>query len=832
LKQPLGLLLVDSDRSRRRQLIDGITAEGVDVLVREADVPLQAAIADEAVQCVLIVCERGSELEGAGLDAALTSTPARPTILLVEEYCEEHARAALRLGAQEVLPLGSLSPATLRRSIAHAVERHAARTAALRARHPAGVSSGRRRVLRAAVRAWAAVGEGASRMPELSGDPLFASDTWSVPTLELRGDAAPGLQERSELLHLATELAGLSVVDIDLESEVATFDERVLEPFGLDDATALDAETWLRHLHPDDEATARAAIAAGLDPAGDGRLESEHRIVRRDGATRWLSVHGRTFFAGEGGDRRAVRWVGTVADVTDRKQAHEELVRSAAIIRAVNENAPVLIHLKDRDGRLAYANPAVYEMVGVPPEQLLGTRAAEAIGPEQARFVREIEQRVMSSGAVETHEERLTTRFGPRHFLTTRMPYRDEAGRVIGTAGVAIDITERRRMEDELRRASAIVRTVNDNTPNLIYLKDREGRLLYGSPALYARFDVPPGAAGGEVAGPPYGPAVRETEQRVLESGVAVTLEEVVHTREGERVYLSSKAPFRDEKGAVVGIVGVSQDISDRKQMERELAAHRDRLAELLEAKKRELEESFQRLRMMDRMASIGTLSAGLGHDMGNLLFPIRARLDALEASPITDQMREDLLGIRLATDYLDQLTRGLRLLAGSLDRRAGEDERVSLGDWWQSMRPLLRNALPRSARLVAELHDPECALRMSPHAFSQAVFNLVKNAGDALQERRSGSVTVGSRLAARDGWVAVWVADDGPGMPSEVRERCLEPFFSTKPRGLSTGLGLALVHGAVQSAGGTIGIDSSVGAGTTFTLELPIADAAASPGR
>src|SRR5690606_31147763 len=111
----------------------------------------------------------------------------------------------------------------------------------------------------------------------------------------------------------------------------------------------------------------------------------------------------------------------------------------------------------------------------------------------------------------------------------------------------------------------------------------------------------------------------------------------------------------------------------------------------------------------------------------------------------------------------------------------------------------------------------------------TQAVLNLVSNAGDALGG--PGQVRVWAELAEGGGHVRLGVTDNGPGMTPEVAKRAMEPFFTTKARGVGTGLGLSLVHGVVKRIGGSVRIDTMLGRGTTIVLELPIVRLAASPG-
>jgi len=233
-----------------------------------------------------------------------------------------------------------------------------------------------------------------------------------------------------------------------------------------------------------------------------------------------------------------------------------------------------------------------------------------------------------------------------------------------------------------------------------------------------------------------------------------------------------------------------------------------ERVNDELQERILEVNRSNGRLRFADRMATIGTLAAGLGHDMGNLLLPVRMRLDTLEAMDLPDPARADIAAIREASSYLQRLASSLRLLALDSDAEVPSE---------CSTRVQLSTDIPSDLRPV----------RMGKAGLTQVVFNLVQNAGDALRDRSDGTIVVSARDDPGRGTVLITVFDNGPGMTEEAKARCLEPFFTTKTRGLSTGLGLTLVSALMKRVQGTICIDSEAGIGTRIVLELPAAKAA-----
>ncbi|MCI0365492.1 MAG: HAMP domain-containing histidine kinase [Phycisphaerales bacterium] len=228
-----------------------------------------------------------------------------------------------------------------------------------------------------------------------------------------------------------------------------------------------------------------------------------------------------------------------------------------------------------------------------------------------------------------------------------------------------------------------------------------------------------------------------------------------------------------------------------------------------------------EHLRLIDRMAALGTLSAGLGHDMGNLLMPAKARLEALSRRGVDPEMQQHVDGIGKSLDYLQNLSSSLRLLVIDPASSSLSEDEVGLAKWWEEVSLLMKNALPRKTILSADISDRLPRVRIQRHQLTQAVFNLVQNAGDALRGHRQGTVRVVAKESDQGACVELSVSDDGPGMRADVKQRCLEPFFSTKGKAISTGMGLALVHEIVQRSGGTLDVASEEGHGATFTMTL-----------
>jgi PAS domain S-box-containing protein len=277
----------------------------------------------------------------------------------------------------------------------------------------------------------------------------------------------------------------------------------------------------------------------------------------------------------------------------------------------------------------------------------------------------------------------------------------------------------------------------------------------------------------------------------------------------------------RDRGGQLIGFSSVVRDVTTMKVFQDELAGHEESLERLVTERTGELKETTERLRVSERMAALGTLAAGLGHDMGNLLLPMDVRLGLLIEADLPRELHEHVVGIQKCARYLQRLSSGLRLLA--TDPAHVESRGVTeIGRWWTDVRIILKDVLPGGIRFEDYVPEAESWVGFGRTGLTQAVYNLVQNAADATKEHNGSRVSIRVESDPSDPWITIRVADDGPGMTEEVARRCMEPYFSTKARGESTGMGLALVHALVTGAGGQVEIQSAPGQGTTISLILP----------
>ena len=377
-------------------------------------------------------------------------------------------------------------------------------------------------------------------------------------------------------------------------------------------------------------------------------------------------------------------------------------------------------------------------------------------------------------------------------------------------AGQVADALERRHADAAMARSEASLRAILDSVTEGIITIDGEGTILSANPAVERILGYPPD----ELVGRKVADITPERERelhvcglsRYVEGGerriIGRNIEVMARRKDGSHVPIELAVSEIEPRRLFTGVM---RDITERRAAE-------------------------ARLRQSDRLASLGALAAGLGHDMNNVLFPVRAHLNALaadRAEPGAALRRDHVQQIGRGVEYLQKLADGLHYLVHDPGHADGGRDGADLSDWWSGTGALLSRSLPPLTAVQVDIAERLPRVRASEHALTQAVLNLLVNAGEAMSPvpgKGPGHVRVAAHAAPDGTAILLSVADDGPGMPESVRKRAFDMFFTTKTRGLGTGLGLAMVNRVAREAGGSATIDSEPGRGTVVTLRLPVA--------
>jgi PAS domain S-box-containing protein len=396
----------------------------------------------------------------------------------------------------------------------------------------------------------------------------------------------------------------------------------------------------------------------------------------------------------------------------------------------------------------------------------------------------------------------------------------DPDGTPSAMTGVDLDITERKRDEEQRRAAEDRFRQLAEAIQQVFWMTDARGALLYVSPAFETIF----GRSCESLATTPgvWMDAVHPDDRERVEQAAYARLargeyDEVyrIVRPDGTVRWIRDRAfHMYDQAGALYRLVGTAADITEQRQLE-------------------------EQLQQAQKMEIVGRLAGGVAHDFNNLLTVINGMADLVLAELAQDDpFRRDITQIRLAGERGAALTG--RLLAVSR-RQILKPEIVDLSAIAAGLQDMIQRLVGEDIKLVLELAPDLAGVKADPGQIEQVVLNLVVNAVDAMPD--GGVLTIETRTVHVDAVYAaehpgtrpgphamLAVRDTGVGMDEAIRRRVFEPFFTTKPYGKGTGLGLSMVYGIVKQSGGSIWFQSEPGHGSRFTIYFPYVTGSRAP--
>jgi PAS domain S-box-containing protein len=494
-----------------------------------------------------------------------------------------------------------------------------------------------------------------------------------------------------------------------------------------------------------------------------------------------------------------------------RRTAEAMLIKSEDKFRALVETTSDWIWEVDIQGRYTYVSPKVKDLLGYDPAEVFGISPFDLMAPEEARRIAPIFEKVVADEAPLEHLIHKKSHKQGREVIleTSGVPFRDEEGRLAGYRGISRDITTRHYAETALQESEARFRDMAELLPETIFEMDLDGNLTYANISGSIQFQfTPEDLASGlniDTIIEPYDrPRLKRNVSRIL-AGEDLGLNEYTALRkDGSRFPVMARSAVILREGRPAGLRGFLIDISDRKR----------------------LEEQFQQAQ---RMESIGTLAGGIAHDFNNLLTGIQGRIQLIqqESDPASPQMKH----LQSVVDHVRSASRLTTQLLGFA--RAGKyDPKVT------NLNALIEKTVDMFSRTRKELRihqylaDGLMSAVVDRSQIEQVLLNLLVNAWQAMPD--GGDITVETRnttlsekeepgynLAPGD-YAAITVADTGVGMDAKTQERIFEPFYTTKPRGRGTGLGLASAYGIIRNHNGAIQVASSPSRGAAFTVMLP----------
>ncbi len=532
-------------------------------------------------------------------------------------------------------------------------------------------------------------------------------------------------------------------------------------------------------------------------------------------------------------------------DVTEQRAAEVALRRSEEEFRALAENLPNLCWMANADGWIYWYNKRWYDYTGTTPAEMEGWGWQSVHDPRVLPAVMERWTGAIAGGVPFDMTFPLRGADGVfRPFLTRVAPVRDEQGAITRWFGSNVDVSEQQRNEAAIRESEARLREMADCMPMIVWTARPDGFVDYYNERWYAFTGRPRGEEGDPSWEPVLHPddvqRCRDAWYASVRFGEAYELEyRFLDWVTGEyRWFLGRALPVRDASGAVAKWFGTATDIDDRRRLEDELR----RLNEGLEARVREevaaREQAQARLAQAQRMEALGQLAGGIAHDFNNVLQAVAGGLSLIRRRAGDAETVQQLA--RMAGDAA---VRGSAITARLLTfARKGELQTVPvpLVPLLENLREMLAPTLGANVAITVEAAPDVPPLLADRAQLETVLVNLAVNARDAMPD--GGRLTVSASVEVVDdaashpaglapgAYLRLELADTGIGMDAVVLARASEPFFTTKPLGQGTGLGLAMARGFAQQSGGGFALRSVAGQGTVVTLWFPQAwDAGAS---
>jgi two-component system cell cycle sensor histidine kinase/response regulator CckA len=565
---------------------------------------------------------------------------------------------------------------------------------------------------------------------------------------------------------------------------------------------------WWTLLDPAD----RERITQSVQSVRDRTTVTETaRVRRKDGTWIWLEARADAVLDEDG---TVVGYRITARDFTEHRAASLALMESEAKYRLLAESIDDIVCLQDLDGTALYYSASTEKALGFTPAELVGKDVFALTHPDDLAKLAGDAYLAVLRGETPLVEWRCLRKDGSYIWVETHTALlRNEAGVPDRLLSVTRDIEGRKQAQEALRQSEERMRALIARAAYGIFRSTREGRFLDVNPALVAMlgYDSVEELLSIDIVRDMYVDiGERERWMAAIDSGAHPEWFDLTWKRKDGTpiaVRLSARAA-RDGYGDVVWYEGIAENVTERQRREAVV-------------------------RRAERMASLGHTLAGVAHELNNPLAAISGFAQILLKTQLPKEDRSAIETIHREAKRAAKIVKDLLTFARRQD--SSERYRVDVNDIVRYIADTQRYAMETHGVLCElVLSDEPAFVAADPAQLEQVMLNLLVNARQALETMTApviaGRVAMGAirtpmvviRTTVRGGMVSLEISDNGPGIAAGELPRIWDPFWTTKEEGEGTGLGLSVVHGIVTEHGGTIDVETRVGAGTTFTVSLP----------
>jgi PAS domain S-box-containing protein len=496
------------------------------------------------------------------------------------------------------------------------------------------------------------------------------------------------------------------------------------------------------------------------------------------------------------------------------REVEQDLHASRNLINALVGGTTDAIFVKDRDGKYLIFNTAAANITGKSAEQVIGHDDTLLFSGEEATALMAGDRRVMEAGRVMTYEDYLTNVDGSlRTFLSTKGPIFDAEGNVNGLFGISRDITERKHAQEELREVTQRLQLATDSGRLGIWDWDIICDELVWNDRNYEIYGISTDTfhmsheSWENLLHPDDRAMAIESTREALSGKRDYDFEFRVVPPDGGIKFIKTNAlVIRDGDGKAIRMIGINQDITERKQLEEQLL-------------------------QSQKMDAIGQLAGGVAHDLNNILTVIYGYCGVLQMRMgMNSPYRSEIDLIYGAAERAANLTRSL--LAFSR-KQIMSPKNVNLNDIVMNVGSLLTRIIGEDIELNSLFTKNPLTIFADSGQIEHVLLNLAANARDAMPN--GGKLTIETMVQEIDSdfiqaqgfgstgkYAVISVTDNGIGMDAKTSKKIFEPFFTTKDVGHGTGLGLSIVYGVITQHNGYISVDSKPDKGTIFRIYFP----------
>jgi len=496
-------------------------------------------------------------------------------------------------------------------------------------------------------------------------------------------------------------------------------------------------------------------------------------------------------------------------DITECKRVEKALRESEQKWRSLAENAPDVILTIDPDGTILFLNRTVPPFT---PEKAVGTSVYEYVPPDYQQTMRDALEQVVRTGEPCSYELAGAGHDGGTSWYQSRLGPIKKDGRVVAMTLIATDVTEHRQAMDALHKSENKYRTLLENLPQKIFLKDRNSVYVSCNENFAKDFNIKAEEITGkndyDIVPRELAEKYRADDKRIIDSGETKDFEERYIQQGQEAIVHTVKTPVKDEQGNVVGILGIFWDITGQKRMEQRDNEHR---AELARA---------------SRLSLVGEMASGLAHELNQPLCAIASyaqgtlrmmELGAWDSNELLDAMRDVAAQAERAGQIIHRIAKLVRQKEphkSSVNIKDLIQETVSFVDSEAKLRGITIEQVEPSEEMPLVTVDSM--------GIEQVLLNLLQNAFEAISDMHDGKRQVTIRVSRdTNDAVEVTVSDTGKGLPMENIDIVFQPFFTTKSKGL--GIGLSISRSIVEAHGGHLVAELNPDGGALFRFTLPL---------